>query len=119
MNNGDCWGKVLDVAAKLCFLICVHCCFEVDGYDYIHKNSWSPSSPDLNLMDYLCGAKLNCICPTKASLIKSIKENMTSMDRGMFVKVCRAFRSWVQAAIDADGDYLYILNSSCFKFDIN
>ena len=31
--------------------------------------------------------------PTKTSLIKSIKENMTGMNIEVFVKACRAFRS--------------------------
>lgn len=58
-------------------------------YDLITKGQWPPSSFDLNLMDNITWGYLeahtNRRCPhsTKARLIASIKENITSLLRDL------------------------------------
>ena len=80
-------------------------------YDFITKNKWPPSSPDLNPMDYFFwGVLENQInqCPhtTKASLIASVKEQCISIDREMVKKACESFRTRIECVIKAEGNYV-------------
>ena len=70
---------------------------EENTYDFVFKDSWPPSSPDLNPMDYFVWGYLEAHTnrrahTTKASLINSIKENCSSLDRAMVAKACASFR---------------------------
>ena len=84
---------------------------EENTYDFVSKDSWPPSSPDLNPMDYFVWGYLEAHTnrrahTTKASLINSIKENCSSLDRAMVAKACASFRGHVEAVIEAGGGFL-------------
>ena len=80
-------------------------------YDFITKDKWPPSSPDLNPMDYFFWGILKnqtnrCPHTTKASLIASIKEQYIYIDREMVKKACRSFRTRMERSIEAEGNYV-------------
>ena len=76
----DCWGQALGVAARLCYLPHVRCCFEVDGDPLLRlcsKGFLASQPPNFNPMDYFMWgyveSHINRLAhPTKTSLIKSI-----------------------------------------------
>ena len=84
---------------------------EDNTYDFISKDCWPPSSPDLIPMDYFVWGYLEAHTnrrahSTKTSLIHSIKENCSNMDRAMVAKACSSFRGRVEAVIEAGGDFI-------------
>ncbi|KAF2351543.1 hypothetical protein FHG87_017702 [Trinorchestia longiramus] len=94
-------------------------------YDLVTKHQWPPSSPDLNAMDYFFWRILEnrtnrLLHTTKASLIASIKEHCTSMDREIVKTACRSFRTRIERVIEAEGRidgytmFLAINPSFCF-----
>jgi hypothetical protein len=79
-------------------------------YDLVSKDCWPPSRPDLNQLDYFVWGYLGTHTnrhahTTKASLITSIKENCAAMEKAMVAKISVAFRGWVEAVIEAEGDF--------------
>ena len=80
-------------------------------YNFVTKNKWPPSSLDLNPMDYFFWGVLENQTnrrphTTMASLIASIKEQCISIDREMVKKACRSFRTRIEHAIEAEGNYV-------------
>ena len=80
-------------------------------YNFVTKNKWPPSSLDLNPMDYFFRGVLENQTnqhphTTMASLIDSIKEQCISIDREMVKKACRSFRTRIEHAIEAEGNYV-------------
>ncbi|KAF2355203.1 hypothetical protein FHG87_014037 [Trinorchestia longiramus] len=80
-------------------------------YDLVTKHQWPPGSPDLNLMDYFFWDVLENRTnrrphTTKASLIASIKEHCTFMDREIVKKACGSFRTRIERVIEAEGSYV-------------
>ena len=80
-------------------------------YDFITKDKWPPSSPDLNPMDYFFWGVLKnqtnrCPHTTKVSLIASIKEQCISIDKEMVKKACGSFRTRIECVIKAEGNYV-------------
>ena len=79
-------------------------------YGLVLKDSWPPSSPVLNPLDYFVWGNLETHTnrraqTAKAFLITSIKENFASMDKAMVAKTCMAFRGRVEAVIEAEGGF--------------
>ena len=76
-------------------------------YDFVTKDKWPPSSPELNPMDYLFWGILEnqtnrCPHTTKESLIASIKEQCIFIDRKMVKKACGSFRTRIEHVIEAE-----------------
>ncbi|KAF2368431.1 Ankyrin repeat-containing domain [Trinorchestia longiramus] len=72
------------------------------------KHQWPSSSLDLNPMYYFSWLILENRTnrrphSTKASLIASIKEHWTSMDREIVKKACGSFRTRIERVIEAEG----------------
>ncbi len=79
--------------------------------DFVDKETWPPSSPDLNPMDYFFWGVLESRTnrhphTTKASLITSIKEQCRVMEREMVQRACGRFRSRVEQVIEAEGSFI-------------
>ncbi|KAF2359491.1 hypothetical protein FHG87_009754 [Trinorchestia longiramus] len=80
-------------------------------YDLVTKHQWPPRSPDLNPMDYFSWCLLENQTnrypyTTKASIIASIKEHCTSVDREIVKKACGSFRTRIERVIEAEGSYV-------------
>ena len=74
---------------------------EENCYDFVTKDKWPPSSPDLNQMHYFFWGILEnqtnrCPHTTKAFLIAFIKEQCISIDREMVKKACGSFRTRIE-----------------------
>lgn len=80
-------------------------------FDFVHKDTWPPSSPDLNPMDYFFWGVLEARTnrrphTTKASLITAIKEQSNAMERELVQRACSCFRTRVEQVIEAEGSYI-------------
>ena len=106
--------QALGMAARQCALSCLQMLLawqEKHCYDFVTKDKWPPSSPDLNPMDYFFWGILENQTnqrphTTKASLITSIKEQCISIDREMMKKACGSFRTRIERVIEAEGNYV-------------
>ena len=80
-------------------------------HDFVSKDAWPPSSPDLNPLDYffwgVLEARTNRAAhSTKASLINSIMEEAARLEKGIVEAACSRFRGRVKAVIAAEGGYI-------------
>ena len=82
-----------------------------NSYDYTSHNVWHPTSQDLNPMYHNeWGAVYKHVnrraSTTKAQLIDKIKAVLESLLRESASSACSRFRSWIEAVIGTNGDYL-------------
>ena len=80
-------------------------------YDFVHFSHWSPSSPDLNPLDYFVWSYIENITNmtshnTKASLIAAIHRVFTELPPALVEKACFQFRIRIEAVIEAGGGYI-------------
>ena len=71
--------------------------------DFIPKDLWPPSSPDLNPLDY---AVWGYIEPNIDSLKESIIREWDAMPKNFVKKSCDSFRRRLEAIIEAEGDHI-------------
>lgn len=75
------------------------------------KDVWPPSCPDLYVLDYYVWGELErraCVVPHKNvdDLKTSIMKHWDEMSADHVIKACQGFRSWVDAAIGAEGGHI-------------
>ena len=80
-------------------------------YDFVPFSRWSPSSPDLNPLDYFVWSYVENITNmtshnTKASLITAIRRVFTELPPALVEKACSQFRIRIEAVIEAEGGYI-------------
>ena len=80
-------------------------------YDFVPFSHWSPSSPDLNLLDYFVWSYVKNITNmtfhnTKASLIATIRWVFAELPPALVEKACSQFWIRIEAVIEAEGDYI-------------
>ena len=80
-------------------------------YDFISKDIWPPSSPDLNPMDYFFWGVLEARTnrsahPTKTALINTIRKEAMAIPKPQILAATARFRSRVEAVIEANGSYI-------------
>lgn len=80
-------------------------------YYVLTKDLWPPNSADLNPFDYFVWGDVvrhtnRHPHSTKASLMDSIKEIFSNMDKEMVRTACGRFRGHIEAVIDANGDFI-------------
>ena len=80
-------------------------------YDFVPFSYWSPSSPDLNPLDYFVCSYVGNITNmtyhnTKASLIAAIRWVFTELPPALVEKACSQFRIRIEAVIEAKGGYI-------------
>ena len=80
-------------------------------YDFVPCPHWSPSSPNLNLLDYFVWSYVENITNmtshnTKASLITTIRQVFTKLPLALMEKACSQFRIRIKAVIEAEGSYI-------------
>ena len=80
-------------------------------YDFVPFSRWSPSSPDLNPLDYFIWSYVENITNmishnTKASLIAAIRRVFTELPPALEEKACSQFRIRFEAVIEAEGGYI-------------
>ena len=78
--------------------------------NYTSPNVWFPNSPYLNPIDhYVLGAvekdANHCASTTKAQLIDRIKSVFETLFMESVTSACSRFWGWIDAVIDANGDY--------------
>lgn len=78
--------------------------------DFISKDEWPPSSPDLNPMDYAIWSILEsrvCAVPHKSveSLMNALKREWDRLDQEIINKVVAQFPQRLQGCIDAEGGH--------------
>jgi len=82
-----------------------------NSFDFINKETWPPSSPDLNQMDFFYWGVLEARTnrhphTTKASLIAAIKEQASNLEREMVQRASGRFRTRVEQVIESEGNYI-------------
>ena len=80
-------------------------------YDFGPFSHWSPSSPDLNPLDYFVWSYVENITNmtshnTIASLIAAIRRVFTELPPALVEKTCFQFRIRIEAVIEAEGGYI-------------
>ena len=80
-------------------------------YDFVPFSHWTPSSPDLNPLDYFVWSYIENITNmtshnTKASLIAAIHRVFAELPRALMEKACSQFRIRIEAVIEAEGGYI-------------
>ena len=80
-------------------------------YGFVPFSHWSPSSPDLNLLDYFVWSYLENITNmtshnTKASLINAIHRVFAEPTPALVEKACSQFRIRIEAVIEAEGGHI-------------
>ena len=80
-------------------------------YDFVPFSHWTPSSPNLNSLDYFVWSYVENITNmtahnTKASLIATIHWVFTELPPALVVKACSQFRIRIEAVIEAEGGYI-------------
>ena len=80
-------------------------------YDFVPFSHWSPSSPDLNLLDYFVWSYVENITNmtshnTKASLIAAIRRVLAQLPPALVEKTYSQFRIRIEAVIEAEGGYI-------------
>ena len=92
--------------------------FQKECYDFVPFSHWSPSSPDLNPLDYFVWSYVENITNmtshnTKASLIAAIRRLFAELPPALVEKACSKFRIRIEAVIEAEGGYI-----ECYKFKL-
>ena len=85
--------------------------FQKECYDFVPFSHWSPSSPNLNRMDYFVWSYVENITNmtshnTKASLITAIRWVFAKLPPGLVEKACSQFQICIEAVIEAEGGYI-------------
>ena len=79
-------------------------------YDFVPFSHWSPSSPDLNPLDYFIWSSPNITNmtshSTKANLITAIRQVFAELPPAFVEKACSQFRIHIEAVIEAEGGYI-------------
>ena len=80
-------------------------------YDFVLFSHWTPSFPDLNLLDYFIWSYIENITNmtsqnTKASLIAAIRRVFAEIPPALVEKACSQFRIHIEAVIEAEGSYI-------------
>ena len=77
-------------------------------YDFVPFSHWSPSSPDLNPLDYFVWSYVENMTShnTKASLIAAIRRVFAEILPALAEKACSQFRVRIEAVIEAEGGYI-------------
>ena len=80
-------------------------------YDFVPFSHWSPSSPELNPLDYFVWSYVENITNmtshnTKASLIAAIRRVFAVLPPALVEKAYSQFRICIEAMIEAEGDYI-------------
>ena len=80
-------------------------------YDFVSFSHWSPSSPDLNPLDYFVWSYVKNIINmtshnTKASLIAAICQVSVELPPAFVEKACSQFRIRIEVVIEAEGGYI-------------
>ena len=80
-------------------------------YDLIKKTHWPPNSPDLNPLDYFFWGYLKVRVnrapqTTKASLMASIMEESSILDKDTMARACSRFRGRVEKVVEAEGGWI-------------
>ena len=80
-------------------------------YDFVPFSHWTPSSPDLNLLDYFVLSYVENITNmvfhnTKTSLIAAIRRVFAELLPVLVEKACFQFRIGIKAMIEAAGGYI-------------
>ena len=80
-------------------------------YNFVPFSHWSPSSPDLNPLDYVVLSYIKNITNmtshnTKASLIAAIHRVFTKLPLALAEKACSQFQIHIEAVIEAEGSYI-------------
>ena len=80
-------------------------------YDFVPFSHWTPSSHDLNPLDYFVWSYVENITNmtshnTKATLIAAFRRVFTELLPALVEKVCSQFRISVEAPIEAEGGYI-------------
>ena len=80
-------------------------------YDFVPFSHWSPSSPNLNPLDYFVWSYVKNITNmtshnTKASLIAAIHGVFTELPPVLVEKACSQFWIRIEAVIEAEGGYI-------------
>ena len=80
-------------------------------YDSVRFSHWSPSSPDLNPLDYFVWSYVENITNTtshntKASLIAAIRWVFAELPPALVEKACSHFRIRIEEVIEAEGCYI-------------
>ena len=80
-------------------------------YDFVPFSYWSPSSPDLNPLDYFVWSYVENITNmtshnTKASLIATIHRLFDELPPALIEKACSQYRIRIEAVIEAEGGYI-------------
>jgi hypothetical protein len=79
--------------------------------DHWSKEIWPPSSKDCNPLDYFMLSKVEREVNkqpynTLASLKAMISDVMANLDREVVIHVCKKFRSWIEADMEATGVFI-------------
>ena len=80
-------------------------------YDFVSFSHWSPSSPDLNSLDYIVWSYVENITNitshnTKASQVAAIRRAFAELPSTFVEKSCYQFRIRTEAVIEAEGGYI-------------
>ena len=75
--------------------------FRKECYDFVPFSHWSPSSPDLNPLDYFVWSRVENITNmtshnTKASLIATIRRVFAELPPALVEKACSVSRRWLR-----------------------
>ena len=87
-------------------------------HDHITPNMWSPSSPDLNPLDYyVWGVVEREINKHSHNMLDSLRAAitrvMTHMDENHLIRACKHFRQRIEAVIATKGD----LSINCIAYE--
>ena len=85
--------------------------FQKECYDFVPFSHWSPSSSDLNPLDYFVWSNVKNITNmtshnTKASLITAIRRVFAKLPPTLEEKACSQFRICIETVIEAEGGYI-------------
>lgn len=80
-------------------------------HEFWPSDFWPPSSPDLNPLDYSIWARMEaeaCRTPHKnvAELKAAVDQAWANMDEMYIMKVCKKFRTRLEAVVDKNGGYI-------------
>ena len=80
-------------------------------YNFVPFSHWTPSSPDLNTLDYFVWSYVENITymtsyNTKASLIAAICRVFAELLQALVEKACSQFRIRIEAVIEAEDGYI-------------
>ena len=86
-------------------------CLQKECYDFVPFSHWTPSSPDLNPLDYFVWSYVENITNmtshnTKASLIAALCRVFSELPPALVEKAWSLFRIPIEAVIKAEGGYI-------------